>query len=232
MRMLLTLTLACLPAWAVAQTSSLRPALAAVELTDPAGDVEPIIYRHSVGNGPETEVKYPGFDVTKVTIVSDGTRLTLTATLTQAPGVAAFDVLEFHIDADNNAKTGITHTIAPRPLAGLEYYGTLTSCLETSRGPFCTGTSDRPSGHSAIMSLEKYGRDWMFKDTLVDYPAVPPVKEAERTPSRGAVVSASVGYAALGLKPGQTIRLILREYCAATTGPSQGYFPDVLLTLK
>ena len=35
-------------------------ATASVELTDPAGDVQPIIYRESVGSGPEKEVKYPG----------------------------------------------------------------------------------------------------------------------------------------------------------------------------
>ena len=41
-------------------------AAGSVELTDLAGDVQPIIYRESVGSGPEREVKYPAFDVVKL----------------------------------------------------------------------------------------------------------------------------------------------------------------------
>ncbi|MEO8071377.1 MAG: hypothetical protein ABI652_08235 [Acidobacteriota bacterium] len=204
-----------------------------VELTDPAGDVAQIIYRQSVGSGPEREVPYPGFDVVKLAVTSDGKALTFAATLTAAPAQAAYEVIEFHVDADNNAKTGVTHPDAPA-LTGLEYYGTLEACLEHPMfGTTCAGTDANPSGHSAIVTLEKYGKEWMFKDTLIDLPAAGAVKEPRKTPIAGPVVQAGVDYAALGVKSGQTIRLVVREYgTPKVRNAAQGFFPEIVLTLK
>ena len=53
-------------------------------------------------------------------------------------------------------------------------------------------------------------------------PAAGTVKAPQKTTMNGPVVQATVDYAAMGLKPGQTIRLVVREACAAK---SQGYFP-------
>jgi hypothetical protein len=203
------------------------------ELTDPAGDVQPIIYRVSVGSGPEKEVKYPGFDVVKLVVSSDGKAITLAATLTAPPKNAAHEVIEFNIDADNNPKTGVTHPDS-RLLAGVEFYGTLDACLESvSFGTSCTGTDEQPIGHTGIVTLEKYGSDWPSKDVLIDLPAVNKVKAPQKTPIKGPVVQATVDYASMGLKSGQTIRLIAREHSAGTVdNKGQGYLPEIMMTLK
>ena len=205
-----------------------------VELADPAGDVQRIVYRQSVGAGPEKEVTYPGFDVVKLSIATDGKLLVFAATLTAAPAQAAYEVIEFHIDADNNPKTGVTHPDAPAILTGLEYYGTLEACLEHSVfGTSCARTDPKPSGHTAVVTLEKYGKDWMFKDRLLDLPSGGAVKEPRKTPIAGLVVQAGVDYAALDVKSGQTIRLIAREYgTPKIKNVTQGFFPEVVLTLK
>ena len=209
-------------------------ATGSAELTDPAGDVQPIIYLHSEGSGPEKEVKYPGFDVLKLVVASDGTVLDFAATLKAPPAQAAYEVLEFYVDADHNRKTGITHPDNPKQLAGVEFYGTLEGCLEHATfGTMCTGAEPRPAGHSAVVTLEKFGAEWMHKDTLLNVPAAGTVKEPKKAPVSGAVVQASVPYSALGVKRGQTIRLIVREACAGKVGGvTQGYFPEIVLTLK
>jgi len=203
------------------------------ELTDPAGDVQPIVYRKSVGSGPETEVKYPGFDVVKLVVSSDGKAITFAATLTAPPANAAHEVIEFHIDADNNPKTGVTHPDS-RLLTGVEFYGALEACIESaSFGTMCAATAEHPAGHTAVVTLEKYGRDWPFKDTLIDLPAAGTVKEPRKTPITGAVVQATVDYAPMGLKSGQTIRLIAREHSAGLVdNKGQGYLPEIVMTLK
>jgi len=205
-----------------------------VELTDPAGDVQPIVYLESQGSGPEREVKYPGFDVLKLLVASDGAVLNFSATLKAPPAQAAHEVLEFYVDADHNRKTGITHPDNPKQLAGVEFYGTLESCLEHAVfGTMCAGAEPRPAGHSAVVTLEKFGAEWMYKDTLLSLPASGTVKEPKKVPVSGAVVQASVPYSALGVKRGQTVRLIVREACAGKVGGvTQGYFPEIVLTLK
>jgi hypothetical protein len=203
------------------------------ELTDPAGDVQPLVYRVSVGSGPEKEVKYPGFDVVKLTVSSDGTTIMFAATLTAPPANAAYEVIEFNIDADNNPKTGVTHPDS-RLLMGVEFYGTLEACLESSTfGTTCAGTNPHPAGLTGVVTLEKYGRDWMFKDRLIDLPAAGTVKEPRKMPIKGPLVQGTVDYASMGLKSGQTIRLVAREFSAGTVdNKGQGYLPEILLTLK
>lgn len=219
-----------------AQTAAPAPIVAAasVELTDAVNDIQPIVYVQSVGGGPEKEVKYPGFDVVKLIIVSDGATLNFAATLTAPPGQAAYEVLEFYVDADNNTKTGITLPDSPRQLTGLEFYGTLEDCLEHSVfGTTCAGTDTSPIKHTAVVTLEKYGKEWMNTETLLSVPASGTATESKKLPVSGAVVQASVPYAAMGLEPGQTIRLMVREACTAKVrGAAQGFFPDILLTLK
>jgi hypothetical protein len=203
------------------------------ELTDPAGDVKPLIYRVSVGSGPEKEVKYPGFDVVKLTVSSDGKAITFAATLTAPPANASYEAIEFHIDADNNPKTGVTHPDS-KLLTGVEFYGALEVCLESETfGTTCAGTDPKPAGLTGVVTLAKYGSDWMFKDALIDLPAAGKVKEPQKTPIKGPVVQATVDYASMGLKSGQTIRLVAREHSAGTVGNvGQGYLPEILLTLK
>src|SRR5580765_227251 len=63
-----------------------KKAVGSIELTDPAGDVEPI---HSSG-----DKDYPGYDVVKLALASDGKALAVSATLHDPPGLFASDVLE------------------------------------------------------------------------------------------------------------------------------------------
>ncbi len=71
--------------------------MGSVELTDAAGDVGPI----------QTSNKtYPGFDVVKLSIVSDGKRITVAATLKSPPADFASDAVELYFDIDNSKKTG------------------------------------------------------------------------------------------------------------------------------
>ena len=84
-----------------------------------------------------------------------------------------------------------------------------------------------------MITLGKYGTDWMFKDALIDLPAAGKVKEPHKTPIKGPVVQGTVDYASMGLKSGQTIRLVTREFSAGTVdNVGQGYLPEILLTLK
>src|SRR5262249_8516978 len=125
-----------------------------VELTDPSGDVQPIVYLHSVGSGPQKEVKFPGFDVVKLVVSSEGRAITSAAPLTAPPARAASEVIEFDIDADNNPKTGVTHP-GSKVLAGLEYYGTLEACIEhPSFGTTCASNEEQPAKFSAVVTLE------------------------------------------------------------------------------
>jgi hypothetical protein len=226
---------ATISAWQTPATlAPARIATGSVDLTDPAGDVQPIVYLQSVGNGPTTEAKYPAFDVTKLSIASDGKTLSFAATLAAPPAQAASDVIEFYIDADNNLKTGVTIPFEPRQLSGLEFYGALKVCLERDLfGTTCTGADKQPLGHSAIATIEKYGKEWMFKDTLVGWPAAGTVKKPVVSPIKGAVIQAGADYGVLGVKSGQTIRLVVREACAGkVNNVTQGYFPEIVLTLK
>jgi hypothetical protein len=204
-----------------------------VELTDPSGDVQPIVYLQSVGSGPQTEIKFPGFDVVKLVVSSDGKAITFAATLTAPPARAAHEVIEFHVDTDNNPKTGVTYP-GSKPITGVEYYGTLDACIEhPSFGTTCATTADGQANFAAIVTLEKYGKEWMFKDRLFDIPAAGTVKEPRKTPVKGPVVEASVDYASMGLKSGQTIRLVAREYSAGKIKEvEQGFLPEIVLTLK
>ena len=207
-------------------------ATGAVELADPAGDIKPIIYRESVGNGPEREVRYPGFDVVKLGISSDGRLVTFTATLAAAPARASYEVLEFYVDTDNNARTGINQPFDKR-LVGLEYYGTLEDCLvHPTFGTQCAGAEANPIPHTAMVSLERYGKEWMNKDTLLTFPAPTPDTQAALTPVKGAVVQSTLPYSAFAGRPGQTIKLYVREACAGEMSGPDGFFPPILLTLK
>jgi hypothetical protein len=205
-----------------------------VQLTDPAGDVGPIVFLASVGTGPSREVKHPGLDVVALSIVSDGTRLTLSATLAAPPGNAASTVVEYFVDVDNKRETGVTIAAADARLAGLEFTGELSLCIERDLfGIACIGETQKLIARSAVLTLDKYGSEWMFTDPVVGRPMTGPAPEARQTPVMGSIVSSAIDYASLGVKPGQTIRLVLREHLTPDVGTiKRGYFPEVVLTLR
>src|SRR5260221_36868 len=93
---------AVLPARAEDAPLPVKKAAGSIELTDPVGDIEPL---HGSGGKD-----YPGYDVVKMSLASDGKTLAISATLHDAPGRFASEVLELYFDTDNKAGTGAQMT--------------------------------------------------------------------------------------------------------------------------
>jgi CspA family cold shock protein len=87
--------------------------------------------------------------------------------------------------------------------------------------------------HTAIVTLERYSGDRGLTDILLDLPAVLNAKEPLKTPVTGPVVRATVDYASMEVTSGQTIRLVVREFCAGIVkNVQQGFFPEIVLSLR
>jgi hypothetical protein len=104
-----------------------------VELADPAGDVGQIMT--SDGN-------FPGLDVVKLAMRSDGKQITFTATLKEPPGSVASDVVKVYIDTDNDAKTGAG--LRSPKIGGFEYQRPSWPA-STSHGPTGLGGAPVPA---------------------------------------------------------------------------------------
>jgi len=204
-------------------TAEVRKANGSIELPDAAGDCSPI---HS------SERDYPGLDVVKLALASDGQRLTITATLKEPPGVFASEVVNLYIDADNNPKTGAELTFPPS--TGWEYKGELDACAHYADGSSaCVGGSQaKVTTHYAVAALERYkGKGEYERETVVDALGFPGKKPAPQVPIVGSVVTAGLDYADLEAKSGQTMRIWVEEACGSSA-EDHGYFPEILLTLK
>jgi hypothetical protein len=205
-----------LAAFAAQKPANVQKALHSVEWTDAAGDVERI--NTSAGT-------VPGFDVVKLGLTSDGTRLTITATLKgPVSGSFASDVVQIYVDTDNSPTTGYKTFWSNLP--GFELEAKLDACVDyADGGTACSGSlGGKVKGYHAVATLGRIiDASGNTKDIVgaFDAPAVP---------ITGAVVSASLTYANLGVKSGQVIRLVARESC----GPSDATadFPVTVLTLK
>lgn len=193
-----------------------------LELTDPAGDVEAI---HSSSGD------YPGLDVIKLALASDGKQLKVTATLKDPPGVFADTVVEIYFDTDRNAKTGAELTFPPA--AGFEFLAKLQACVEfDDKSAACVGGSSKAKAtrHWAGIDLERYqGKGQYDRKSVVDAMGFPGSKASVQTPISGTTVAGVIDYADLGVKPGQTIRLLAREVSGKTDADR---FPEIWLTLK
>src|SRR5439155_11613406 len=88
-----------IPGFSLAQETARPPvkAMYSIELPDAVGDVSPI---HTTGKD------YPGLDVVKLSIRSDGSRITVAAMLHEPPGDFASDVVRLYFDTDSNPSTG------------------------------------------------------------------------------------------------------------------------------
>jgi hypothetical protein len=217
------LTLIAVSAGAGDTKKSAGPLKAAgsIDLTDPAGDVSPI---HSSDN-----VDYPGFDVVKLSVKSDGKQIALVATLKDPPGPFASRVIELYFDVDNNAKSGAS--LGFPPADGFEYTAELSACVDYTDGSSaCAGGSKaKPKSHWAAINLSRYkGKKEYEKDTVVDSMGFPGAKPSAKAPITANIVQGSIDYADLKVKPGQTIRLLIKESHDKDTG----LFPEVLLTLR
>lgn len=196
--------------------AAVQKAVGSVEWKDLAGDVE----QQNTSDG-----KRPGFDLVRLAITSDGTVLTITATLAGAPkGDFASNVVQLYIDTDNNPATGAQTIWSKQP--GFELRAKLSLCIEYANGgKACSGGlgGTQVTGYYSKVEFGKLDDTGNVKDF---YPAF---NEPAGT-VQGAAISGSLPYKDLGVKPGQTIRVVARE----TDGPfdKTADFPVTLFTLK
>jgi hypothetical protein len=197
--------------------AGIQKATHAVEWTAPAGRAGP----HNTSGG-----QVPGFDVVKLALASDGSRLTITATLKDPmKGDFASDVVQVYLDTDNDPKTGYETFWSKKP--GFDLLAKLMACIRYENGgSACSGglTGAKVKAYYAVATLGRFTTDGMNPVQVIgafDAPAVP---------FQGAVLSASLGYKDLGVKPGQAIRIVARM----SDGPfdATADFPEVILTLK
>ena len=193
-----------------------QEAIHAVEWTDPAGDVQP---------GSTSGGERPGRDVVKLALKSDGTKLTIAATLNAPPtGDFASDVVRVYIDTDDDPNTGAATFWSKKP--GFELLAKLYGCVRYEGGSACSGglTGSKVKGYYAVADLGRFKSDPINPEQVIS------AMDAPAVPIQGALVSASLSYADLGVKPGQTVRIVARE----SDGPfdATADFPEVALTLK
>jgi len=197
-------------------------ATGSVELPDAAGDMGPM--HMSSGD-------VPALDVVKLSIKSDGSRLTIGATLKDPPGSFASSVVEVYLDTDNNEQTGVELRSAQN--RGFEYVAKIEACADYTDGASaCVGGSSKakPKAHWAAVDLQRLKGNAYSGDTVVDSMGFPGSKASAKTPITGTLVESSIDYADLKVKPGQTIRLLAYE--SGGSPKDEGYFPLVVLTLK
>jgi len=206
------LTLAVLSATLPASATELRKASGEVTLEDATGDVQAM----SSSSG-----EHPGRDVVKLRIASDGSQITIAATLAaEMSGTFANDVIQLYVDKDNDASTGAGATWTQK--TGFEWKVELLGCIEyEGGGAACVGGAG--SKATAYYSVAK------VTDTASGQ-ALESVWDLPKTPIQGSVVESKISYADLGVESGQTIRLYARESNGAYDESS--YFPEVALTLK
>ncbi|HWC65924.1 MAG TPA: hypothetical protein VG777_07570, partial [Thermoanaerobaculia bacterium] len=84
----------------------------------------------------------------------------------------------------------------------------------------------------AAAEVERYkGKAQYDTETVVSALGFRGQKPSPRTPIKGTVVESTVDYADLKVKPGQKIRLVVRE-SGGMSSADGGFFPDIFLTLK
>jgi len=204
-----------------------QKAAGSIELSDPVGDIEPL---HG-----SSDKDYPGYDVVKMALASDGKVLSISATLHDAPGPFASEVLELLFDTDNKPATGVK-MIFPE-IGGFEYKAKLLACVDFSdKSSACVGgTTDakaKATAHYGAIDLSRFtGKGEYDKQDVVDALGFPGSKPSAHTPiGSDRVVHATLDYADLKVKSGQTIRVLVRE--ASSKTDLSGYFPEIRLTLK
>jgi hypothetical protein len=171
--------------------------------TDPAGDV----------TGEEGE---DPIDVVGVELSSDGEFIVVAVTLAKAPKPASpFQALVAGVafDVDNSRKSGGQgfggmHGDVP----GIDFESEILASLEE-------GAVSKSSAASVIGVDAKGNQSSILTSS-----------DAPSTPANGKLYTGKIAYASLGVKSGQTIRVVAREL--NDRGPGQGLFPDALLTLK
>ncbi|MDX1998091.1 MAG: hypothetical protein SF066_10275 [Thermoanaerobaculia bacterium] len=191
-----------------------------IDWSDPAGDV-------TDHNGAENSR-----DVINLALSSDGANVHVKATVAaDERGTLAGDVAVLYFDLDGKTTTGgLTDFDQP----GFEAVGRLSVCLSYDGRDIAAcagGVSDqKPKTRHARPVIEKFTgkpgqamRPYESLDMVLDG-----FGPAEK-PFSGRVFEFDFPYAKLGVKAGQTVRVLARE---GDQYSQEGFFPEVWLTLK
>lgn len=172
--------------------------------TDPAGDV----------TGDEGD-EHP-IDVVKLELSSDGKFIIAAITLVEPPTPKTLFqslMVGLAFDVDNNRKTGGQGFGAMTgDLPGIDFESEILSSFED-------GALSKSSSASVIAVDGKGNQS-----------SVLAASDAPATPAKGKLYTATIAYASLGVKPGQTIRIVAREL--NDRGEKSGVFPEAWLTLR
>ncbi len=220
----LMIVLAAALALALSASAEVKKAKGSIELSDATGDVNPIT---------TSKGSYPGLDVEKVKIDSDGKQIKFDVTLKEPPHDFASAVIEVFFDTDNNPKTGAASMFF-KDKTGFTYKGKIESCIKFDNGmTACTGGSSKAKvlkRFGAMGLYELTGKSDSQKKEIVSAMGFPGKKAGKKIPVTGKVITGVLEYADLKVKSGETIRILIRESCGPIKASS--LFPEVLLTLK
>jgi len=175
-----------------------------ITFTDPVGDIT-----------PDEGDAHP-IDIVNVDLSSDGEFVLVAVTLAEAPRpTSMFQALVAGVafDVDNDSKSGGQgfggmHGDVP----GIDFESEIISSVED--GAVSTSSA------ASVIGVDARGNQ---SNVLTS-------SDAPSSPAKGKVYTGKIAYSSLGVKSGQTIRVIAREL--NDRGEQHGMFPDELLTLK
>jgi hypothetical protein len=175
-----------------------------VSYMDPAGDVA------------ITEYDPNPIDVVGIDVSSDGEFIVVSSTLVAVPKPTALTqalITGVAFDVDNDSKTG------GHGFAGM--HGALPG-IDFECEIFASVDEGQPS-KSASASVSSVDANGNQASVLYSF-------DAPATDARDKVYTGKIAYSTIGVKPGQTIRMIVREL--NDSGATAGIFPEFLLKLK
>ena len=191
-------------------------AMHAVELDDPAGDVQ---------NTNDD----PGKDVVKLMLASDGKDLQVTMVLDKdishyLVGHKAGDVLQVNIDTDNNTATGGKTFWGNKE--GFEYIVRIRTCIKYKDGEACVGGFS--SAHEKFFTSYEVKKFQQGSTSIDDVHDI--FWESSRVDIKGNTVVSKISYSDIDVSSGQTIRIAVRE--ADSSYDAKSFFPEIIFTLK
>lgn len=230
-----------------------KKAIGSIELPIAEGKCDP---QHIFAGGDETKglslkermLEYPGFDVVKLSLHSDGQVLTVAATLknlSDMPPVATIknmpsaviknmpssipgEVIALYFDIDNDRNTGVGIDMAREQGGGFDLKSQLYVCLNYGGGSYsCSGPDEgKVTGFFGAADLGRFGKpegDQYWSDTE----PIAGLGQSTKLPIVDRVVKAELKYSDLKVKSGQTIRILAQKNCS-----DREFSPEILLTLK
>jgi len=207
--------------------------LTAIELDTPGGPLEPIY---------SMKAYHPAADPAHLSVSSGGGELVIAATLAGPPDGANGNIIELFVDADDNPATGVQFVATKG--GGFEYRIALDVCTAYRAGSAsapssCSGYSKTPADQLyasldvwRFIGTQEHPQDWLIgASSSTNLPAK---KSAGRFPAHGNRFAAKLEYSDLGLRPGQTVRILPRKSGMGESkqGELLGLLPEVHLRLQ